>query len=105
MSHFLGANDRHDQVTATDCGREDQCTVGDGFLDGTEDLRLFEDNIRAARGRSCFRIRPAVAWRDEAHFRQTEIEHCTSRFADVLAKLGTNENDDGFGGRAHSNLS
>ena len=103
VRHFLRPQHGHDEVAPPDRRGKDLVAVGDGGLDRVVQLRAFENDVGAARGRAGLGIGPAVARGNQPHLGQPEIEHGARRFADVLAELRPNEDDDGFGG--HKSLS
>src|SRR5690606_31024173 len=76
-------------------GCEYMRAVGDRFRSRIEHAGVLDDDVRARSRRPGGRIRPAVAWGDEAEFGQAEIEHRSRRLADILAKLRADEDDDG----------
>ena len=70
-----------------------------------EDLGLLENDVGAASGRTSVGVRPAVARCNQPHVGQPEVEHRSSRLADILAKLRADEDDDGLVLRRHSRRS
>jgi len=78
------------------CGRgKQQRAIGNRLLDRVEQFGLGEDMIGTGGGALGADVRPAVPRLDDAQPRQCEIAHRTRGHADVLAKLGLDQNDDG----------
>ena len=77
--------------------------VPDGFLEGVEQLRLFEN---VAGPGSCLKraffhaglLRPAISGGNKAHLAQTEIRHGPRAHADILGELRLDQDDDRGGG-------
>ena len=66
-------------------------SVGQRFVNGG----VFQHLVRAGCCRPRAGIGPPVARGHEPHFGQPEIKHCPRGLADVLPKLGADEDDDG----------
>jgi hypothetical protein len=94
--HLFRPDNRDHQIAPANRRSEYQAAVSNCFGCRIEDLGIVEDNVRAAGRGTCFRIGPAIARAHQPHFGQPEVEHCPRSFADILAELRTNEDDNGW---------
>ncbi|PRD40137.1 UNVERIFIED_CONTAM: thiE [Trichonephila clavipes] len=76
---------------------KDEIAIGNGGGQIGEQPRIVQHPPRAAGHGHGLRVRPAVAWPDNAHPRQPEVQHRPRRRADVLAHLGPHEDENGIG--------
>ena len=69
-------------------------TIGQGSIERIEDLRRMDDGISPRSGRQSIRLRPAIAWRDNAQMKQATIGHGAGGAADIARHLRAHQHDD-----------
>ena len=67
--------------------------VGHGLGHAVEDPGLVEHDVGTRGGALGALAGPAIARRNQAHFRQAAIQHGARRHADILAKLRPHQDD------------